>query len=91
MEFEPSFYTVIPSKVRYCDTISDRAKIVYAELNAITFSNQLIASKNGLHNHFEKYLQMSGDEVESALEELKMNCFLQFDLAFDGRRIITIK
>lgn len=91
MEIQPSFYAVIPSKVRYCEAISDRAKLVYAELSAIAYSIQAIISNDDLHSHFEKHLQMSGDEVESALEELKMNCFLQFDLTFDGRRIITTK
>ena len=91
MDIQPSYYAILPSKIRYCDTISTDAKLVYAELSAIAYSLQVIISNDDLYSHFDKYLQMPSDKVEEALQELKMNCFLQFDLTFDGKRIITTK
>ena len=91
MEVQPAYYAILPPKIRYCNTISTEAKLVYAELSAIAYSLQAIIPTNDLYGHFEKYLKMSNDEVENALEELKVNCFLQFDLTFDGKCIITTK
>ena len=91
MSIKPSYYTVLPSRVRYCDKITAEAKLVYAELNAITSSQELIVSIDDLYKHFEKYMDLPSYEVESMFLELKNNNFLSFDLTPDNKRIISIK
>lgn len=91
MGLQPSYYTVLPSRVRYCDKITAEAKLVYAELNAITQSRVLVVSAYDLYSHFEKHMDLPSYEVYNYILELHNNNFLFFDASIDDKFAISIK
>lgn len=91
MGLQPSYYTTLPSPVRYCNEITAEAKLFYAELNAITPSRVLVIYMNDLYIHFAKYMDLPSFEVDNLLLELQKNNFIILDTSLDNRRIISIK
>ena len=73
MKENPNYYAIIPSEVRYAD-ITPNAKLLYAEISALTNMN---GKCNASTNYFAKLYKVSKTSVQNWLKCLEDNKFIQ--------------
>jgi hypothetical protein len=64
----PNLFAVIPAQVRYDKNISANAKLLFAEITALSNKEGYCFASN---NYFEEYLGLSTRSVQNVLKELK--------------------
>ncbi len=72
MKENPNYYAIIPSEVRYAD-ITPNAKLLYAEISALTNMN---GKCNASTNYFAKLYKVSKTSVQNWLKCLEDNKFI---------------
>ena len=72
MKENPNYYAIIPSEVRYAD-ITPNAKLLYAEISALTNMN---GKCNASTNYFAKLYKVSKTSIQNWLKCLEDNKFI---------------
>ena len=72
MKENPNYYAIIPSEVRYAD-ITPNAKLLYAEISALTNMNGKCSAST---NYFAKLYKVSKTSIQNWLKCLEDNKFI---------------
>jgi Cdc6-like AAA superfamily ATPase len=86
MKQMPSYYAVIPPKVRYDRNLSPNAKLLWCELSALqTFCRTVYAS----NDYLCKLLNLKQRQIQYLLKELKEAKYIEIEYDNDQRVIVV--
>lgn len=82
-EVKPSFWAVIPATVRYSDKIGSTAKLIYAEVTALSNTQGYCWAPN---SYFAKLFRISIEQVSRLISDLCREGFLKSFVDNENRR-----
>ena len=88
MKEEPSYYSIIPADVRYCDLLPAGAKLLYSEITALCDKKGYCWATN---NHFAKLYKKNKATISVWISALENNDFIKCKLKNNNMRRIYIK
>lgn len=65
---KPNYYAVIPAQIRYDSSLKDKAKLLYAEITALTQRDGMCWASN---NYFAELYEVSVQTISTLLKELE--------------------
>lgn len=78
---KPNYYAIIPAKVRYDKRLSDKAKLFYGEISALTNKNGICWASN---DYFSTLYEMSVRTVTRIIKELSDLGYIRIEI-IDGK------
>lgn len=87
MEEKPNFYAILPAKIRYAKNISSTAKIIYAEITALTKLNGYCYATN---KYLAKLYGLELRHVQRIINQLKENNYIFIKYLNNNRRQIRV-
>lgn len=85
---KPSYYAIIPAAVRYDEDLKDKAKLLYAEITALSNKDGCCYASN---SYFANLYRVTERTIQNLIDNLVQKGYI--DRFFDGqkKRILTIK
>lgn len=83
-EMKPSYYAVIPAEVRYDKNLTDKAKLFYGEITALSNATGVCFAGN---EYFEKLYVMSKSQVIRTIKNLEEQGYIIVSRAAQSRTI----
>lgn len=83
----PNFYAVLPAKIRYDQDLSSTAKIIYAEITALTNRNGYCFAKN---KYLANIFNLNTRQVSNILRELANKKYIDIEIINNNIRKIYI-
>jgi uncharacterized membrane protein len=74
---KPNYYAILPAEVRYSDTLTPNAKILYAEISALTNKSGKCFAQN---LYFAELYNVSKGTISRWISELEKNGFIKTKL-----------
>tara|TARA_Y100001963_G_C6755156_1_gene436405 strand:- start:1066 stop:1752 length:687 start_codon:yes stop_codon:yes gene_type:complete len=84
---KPSYYAILPANVRYDSNITQFAKLLYAELTALSNKHGYCWANN---TYFAQLYETTPRTVQRALNDLEKNNYICKEISEDKRRIFCI-
>lgn len=81
----PSYYSVIPAKVRYDKELKANEKLLYGEISALSNKNGYCNAKN---NYFADLYDVNKKTVSSWITHLKDKGYIEVELVYEDKIII---
>lgn len=83
-EIKPSYYAVIPAEVRYDRNLTDKAKLFYGEITALSNATGVCFAGN---DYFEKLYVMSKSQVIRTIKNLEEQGYITVSRSAQSRTI----
>lgn len=87
MDEKPNYYAVIPAFVRYDEELSPNAKLLYAEITALTNGQGYCWASNG---YFSNLYSCSERQIRRILKQLSDKKYIQIEVKNGTERKIFI-
>jgi hypothetical protein len=81
----PSYYAIIPAEVRYDKELSDKAKLLYGEITALTNEKGFCWATNG---HFAELYNCHETTISKLIQQLIRKNYLYSEVIKDGYKTI---
>jgi hypothetical protein len=90
MKEQPTFYAIIPADVRYDECLTDKAKLLYGEITALTHTSGYCYASNG---YFAKLYKTSNRTISRLISDLNKSGYINVVQSLhnaDGRKIYVL-
>ncbi len=84
---DPSYYAIVPAKVRYCKQLTPNAKLLYGEITCLCNKHGYCWATN---NYFAKLYDKDKMTISVWIRSLEKNGFIQCTIKTNNRRRIYI-
>ena len=74
MEEKPNYYSIIPAEVRYDNDLSDKAKLLYSEITALSNKNGYCFASN---QYFAELYETSQTTIKRMLKQLEEKGYIE--------------
>lgn len=88
MKEKPNYYAILDADVRYDETISMTAKVIYAEITALTQKEGYAWASN---KYFSDNFGISPSQVSRVIKELKESGYISIEIKDHYMRKITLR
>ena len=85
---EPSYFSIIPADVRYCDELIPNAKLLYSEITALCNKEGFCWASN---RYFAKLHKVSKTSISIWIKSLRENGFIECEIESNHKRKIYLK
>ena len=86
-DIKPSYFAILDADVRYDSTISSTAKLIYAEITALTQKEGYAWATN---KYFATNFSISGSQVSRIISQLSDKGYINIRILDEYRREITL-
>lgn len=85
MNKKPSYYAVIPAKVRYCKALPDKAKLLYGEITCLAGDNGYCWARN---QYFSELYEVHKKTISRLIGLLEEHGFIKTEVIREGNQVI---
>lgn len=83
---KPNFYAILPANVRYDERLRPNAKLLYAEITALSGKDGFCVAQN---DYFSKLFGISKKTVSELVAQLSEHGYVKVEVLRDGRGQVT--
>ena len=84
---KPSYYAIIPANVRYDEELKDKAKLLYAEITALSNKDGVCFASN---SYFASLYSVTERTIQNLIDNLVEKGYLTRVFTIDKKRILSI-
>ena len=82
---QPSYYAILSANVRYDKNISDKAKLLFADITALSNKNGYCTASN---NYFAELFDVKKETISRNISSLEKNGHVKVELVYRGKEVI---